>query len=320
MRTGLSLAASARTSTMATLGRASRLSGAAFPLGQLHHALRRTTTTTRPTPTPAVLSGGPKQARRHIADDASPPPSKTLTSYAKPLRMPDAPPPPRPAILEVERKFAPTPLSTQLLASNSGAPPFSSLEALGQTEFEDVYYDTPEESLSLAGVWLRRRGGARWEAKVRVGGDYTNSAFEELTDVVQIADLLARMLPGAEFDGAGDDGGGGPRGAGLREVARLVSYRSKFLVDGRFTVILDATDFGHVVGEVELERMMVGSSGTEGGSSSSQGVGEARDDRTRAISEMDREIDNFMKNYLWAFPPGKPIGKLSAYFALKKQQ
>lgn len=209
--------------------------------------------------------------------------------------------------LEVERKFAPTSRSTQLLANNSGAKPFRSLVFLGSTQFEDVYYDTPDDDLSRAGIWLRRRGDGgsdqRWEAKVRVGGDYTNSAFEELTDVAQISALLGGLLgPGAGLDAGAE----APRGGGLREAARFVSYRSKFLVDGRFTVMLDATDFGHVVGEVELERE-IGGSGAE----------EACD-RTRVIQEMDKEIDHFMKSHLWAFPAGKPVGKLSAYFALKK--
>lgn len=204
---------------------------------------------------------------------------------------------PSSSILEVERKFAPTPLSIHLLADNKGETPFTSITHQGDTEFEDIYYDTKEEHLCNAGIWLRRRGD-QWEAKVRVGGDFTNSAFEEITDVDNISSLLNRHVPGTKLDAIR-----GPQGGELEAVARFVSHRKKFLVDYKFTVILDTTNFGHVVGEVELERYV-------------EDVG--RDlDKASMIAEMDREIDDFMKRYVWAFPSGKPVGKLSAYFALK---
>lgn len=216
-----------------------------------------------------------------------------------------------PPILEVERKFAPTTLSMQLLAQNAGEPPFTSILHQGNTKFEDTYYDTAQDDLCHAGVWIRRRD-AHWEAKVRVGGDYTNSAFEELTDVAHIAKLLGGLLPGATLSV-----GGGLQGGGVVEVARFASHRRKFLVDGRFTVVLDTTDFGHVVGEVELEKNVQTAEveGDEGmAAAAAAGVGY---DRAQVIADMDREIDHFMKSYAWAFPPGKPVGKLTAYFALK---
>lgn len=294
------LAASGRASTAAAL-RASRLT-----CGAGTSQILRLTSTIRAAPTVPPPPGA-QRARRGLAADTKPKP--------KPAPAPDAPTSRQRAaavaVLEVERKFAPTALSARLLATNGSAEaPFGSLAPLGRTEFEDVYYDTPAGDLSRAGVWLRRRGG-RWEAKVRVGGDYTHSAFEEVADVARISALLGRTVPGAGLDAAG----GGPRGGGLREVARLVSYRSKFLVDGKFTVVIDATDFGHVVGEVELERKVGGSRAEDGSLDADEAY-----DRSEAVAEMDKEIDGFMKRYLWAFPPGKPVGKLSAYFALKKHQ
>lgn len=226
-------------------------------------------------------------------------------------------PQPRRSILEVERKFAPTATSTRQLDQNTGSPPFDSVVHQGVTCFEDTYYDTPADTLSKAGVWIRRREkfecGVRrfsghkrrdprdvsWEAKVRVAGDFVNSAFREVTDVEEISDLLGTLVPGTELDGHN-----GPRGGQVREMARFVTDRTGYIVDGRFTVVIDVTDFGHTVGEVELER----------GTAEVSCEGE---DKTLAIAAMDEEIDGFMRRFAWAFPAGKPVGKLSAYFERK---
>lgn len=223
-------------------------------------------------------------------------------------------------VLEVERKFAPTATSIRQLDQNAGEPAFESVVHKGITCFEDTYYDTPKDTLSKAGVWIRRREklecGARrfaghkrlsprdasWEAKVRVGGDFTNSAFEETTDVREISALLGTLVPGS-----GLDAHLGPRGGEVTEMARFVTDRTGYVVDGRFTVVIDVTDFGHTVGEVELER-----DATE---ASCEGEVEVEvEDRTLAIAAMDKEIDCFMRRFLWAFPKGKPVGKLTAYF------
>ncbi|ROV90655.1 hypothetical protein VMCG_10014 [Cytospora schulzeri] len=212
--------------------------------------------------------------------------------------------------LEIERKFAPTATSMQQLASNTGTPPFKSPIHYGTTNLEDSYYDTVDEVLCNAGVWLRRRGN-KWEAKVRVGGDLTNSTSEEITDVEDISTMLGKLVLGAAID---------PREGLLcgrvKGVAQLVCRRNKFLADRKVTVVLDETDFGHVVGEVELQRDIP----FAGGEDHANGAERKDQKKEQVVAEMDREIDNFMKRYVWAFPPGKPVGKLSAYFALKKQR
>lgn len=237
--------------------------------------------------------------------------SRQVSTGSKP--QPAFPKPPKqamsPATLEVERKFAPTPISIQQLATNAGTPPFASLIRQGTTNLEDAYYDTADEALCKAGVWLRRRGD-KWEAKIRVGGDFTNSAFEEVTNVKDISAMLARLVPGAALDPHD-----GLMGGRIEEVAMLVSERNKFLVDEKFTVVLDKTDFGHVVGEVELERAV-----SAAGEKDDAGDQSEHRKRAQMIAEMDQEIDEFMKQYVWAFPPGRPVGKLSAYFALKQRQ
>lgn len=229
---------------------------------------------------------------------------------------------PRLSVLEVERKFAPTSTSIRQLDQNAGEPPFDSVLRMGVTCFKDTYYDTPDDSLSNAGVWLRRRKrfecgslqftpnagepasphGVSWEAKVRLGGDFINSAFGEITDLQEIQAMLSNLVPDAKIDGQY-----GPRGGQMRELARFVTNRTGYLVDGKFTVIIDVTDFGHTIGEVELER--------DASEASCEGPG-----RTLAIATMGEEVGDFMGRFAWAFPPGKPVGKLTAYFDYRAKQ
>lgn len=60
------------------------------------------------------------------------------------------------------------------------------------------------------------------------------------------------------------------------------------------------------MGEVELEEVL-------GWKDSGLAISE---ERQRLSAKMDEEIQHFMQKYAWAFPLGKPVGKLSAYFAL----
>ena len=46
-------------------------------------------------------------------------------------------------LLEIERKFAPTPKSLHLFRTNSGIPAFETHFPLGATSFTDTYYDLP---------------------------------------------------------------------------------------------------------------------------------------------------------------------------------
>jgi thiamine-triphosphatase len=234
------------------------------------------------------------------------------------------PTPQRPAaVLEVERKFAPTAASIRRLDQNSGEPPFNSVVHKGVTCFQDTYYDTPEHSLSNAGVYLRRRDKfgctshrfapdepadpsalhVSWEAKVRVGGDLINSAFREITDVQDISAMLSTLVPGTCVDAQH-----GPQGGQMRELAKLVTNRTSYFVNGKFTVVIDVTDFGHTIGEVELEG--------DASEAEAEGQGEG-EGRALRIAAMDNEIGHFMRRFIWAFPSGSPVGKLTAYFEHK---
>ena len=72
-----------------------------------------------------------------------------------------------------------------------------------------------------------------------------------------------------------------------------MTNRTEFVADERFHVALDETDFGHDVGEVEVQ------------------AGVDEEDR-----KVQMEIERFMEKYKWLFGSGegKPKGKMTAYF------
>ncbi|KAF2789850.1 hypothetical protein K505DRAFT_312399 [Melanomma pulvis-pyrius CBS 109.77] len=195
-------------------------------------------------------------------------------------------------ILEVERKFCS--FAVQELTANNGTPRFQSIRSLGQWKIHDVYYDR-SNLLSSAGVWIRQRNG-QWEAKVKKGGNFTNSRFEELSDPRDISRCI-RDLTGIESTEQ--------QQFGLKCIASLSTIRKAWIADSEFRIVLDTMDFGHTVGEVELQqqanfRAAMGSS--------------IEQQKQKRMQEMDDRIAKFMERYSWAFCPGEPKGKLTAYF------
>jgi thiamine-triphosphatase len=201
----------------------------------------------------------------------------------------------RQCVLEVERKFRT--LAVRELTQHAGTPPFKSLHRLPAQTIRDAYFDTPSRLLSTTGAWIRRRNG-EWEAKIKQGGTFNKSRFEEITGVDAVAACVARIT-----------GGGGVRNVdnfGLETMASFVTSRETWVADDEFHVVLDTMDFGHEVGEVELQReLALGGQPDEA---------QDRDKKQRAMQEMDESISTFMRHYAWAFTPGEPVGKLTAYF------
>jgi thiamine-triphosphatase len=195
------------------------------------------------------------------------------------------------AILEVERKFCS--LAVKDLVANTGTPAFKSIRALPQRTIHDAYYDNPSRSLMRAGIWVRQRNG-QWEAKVKRGGNYTNSMFEELAG----ADRVQRCIK----EITGKEVATGEPHFGLNRIAALSTMRESWIADSEFKIVLDTMDFGHTVGEVELQEEV-------------QFPGE-REKRWK-MKEMDGRIARFMEQYSWAFRPGVPKGKLTVYFELQ---
>lgn len=142
---------------------------------------------------------------------------------------------------------------------------------------------------------MRQRNG-QWEAKVRKGGTFNDSKFEELFDPHEISQYVKNLtgIGKTEEDHFG-----------LERIAMLSTLRKAWMADHEFKIVSDTTDFGHTVGEVELQKK-VDFIGAEDVSIEQQ--------KQRVMQEMDERIVKFMSRYAWAFRPGIPTGKLSAYF------
>ncbi|KAK0723308.1 CYTH-like domain-containing protein [Lasiosphaeria miniovina] len=199
-----------------------------------------------------------------------------------------APKPLASCVLEVERKFRT--IAVRELTQHGGTPPFRSLSRLPAKTIQDSYYDR-SDVLSAAGAWVRNRDG-KWQAKLRLGGDFKNSRFEELDDARDIAACVRRLagIQGTEADCFG-----------LLPMATFSTRREAWVADSEFLIVLDSMDFGHEVGEVELQQVLGG-----------EPMSEVQKKAT--MEEMDNRIVAFMKRYSWAFAPGHPTGKLMAYF------
>jgi thiamine-triphosphatase len=201
------------------------------------------------------------------------------------------------ALLEVERKFCS--LTVEDLVANTGQPPFKLVHALAQRTIHDVYYDDSSRSLIKSGIWVRRRNGC-WEAKVKRGGDFTNSMFEELSgpDLIQ---RCVRDVTGKEASWKDS--------FGLDAIATLSTVRQSWIADGEFKIVFDTMNFGHTVGEVELQEEF----------HFSETANASKEHQTQEkMTEMDKRIGVFMNRYHWAFRLGVPKGKLMAYFELQE--
>ncbi|PTB43890.1 uncharacterized protein TrAFT101_002454 [Trichoderma asperellum] len=194
-------------------------------------------------------------------------------------------------VLEVERKFRS--LAVRELTQYGGLPHFKSLQRLPDQIIRDSYYDK-SNILSSVGAWIRNRDG-EWQAKIRKGGNFTNSRFEELSSIEDIAAYIKRTT-GIDAGEAID--------FGLQATATFSTRRETWVADDEFHVVLDTMDFGHQVGEIELQKTLVGE---DGGVPTEQ-------QKQNEMQIMDDRIVSFMETYSWAFSPGDPKGKLTAYF------
>ena len=111
------------------------------------------------------------------------------------------------------------------------------------------------------------------------GSTFVRSIYDETRDPIRIWQMTKNCIPKCA----------GPNESfGLEKTCQFETHRRSFLADGRFTVVLDETDFGHSAGEVEL----------------------LAEDEKRAHAD----IDVFLARYAWLFDCSTPKGKLTAYF------
>ncbi|PGH00168.1 hypothetical protein AJ80_09221 [Polytolypa hystricis UAMH7299] len=216
----------------------------------------------------------------------------------------------RQSVIEAERKFHFDKSLLERFRANNGNPPFFRLEYLGKKTFEDIYFDQ-NELLCSNGIWVRKRNG-NWQAKLRQkggggeGGEggFTNAQYEELEGKDRILDMIRGRRLNVNNDNNADPN---CERLGLQLFARYTTYREAWKLDEKFEVVLDTTDFGHSVGEVELVETIEVEDDDE----------QAATARKRAVaSDMDGKIEAFMRQYSWAFgKKKKPVGKLTAYFS-----
>jgi thiamine-triphosphatase len=202
------------------------------------------------------------------------------------------------SLLEIERKFFFNLSLLHQFRLNRGTPAFQALVYLGQKTMHDVYYDKRVDNgsrmlLSSNGIWLRQRNG-EWQAKARHrssvwGSDSpldVGTVFKELLCPAEIHALLSRYMQLPPLDESVH------RRFGLDMIADFTACREKYHAGSRFHVVLDHTNFGHRVGEVEVMALSA--------------------DAVQA----QHDIDAFMAKYAWFFVStgGRPIrGKLAAY-------
>jgi thiamine-triphosphatase len=124
----------------------------------------------------------------------------------------------------------------------------------------------------------------------------TNSRFEELSDAREIWRRVSEVIVTR---------GSEQNHFGLGPIASLSTLRKAWVADDEFKIVLDATDFGHTVGEIELEEKLELIAPTDM---------RMEELKQMKMAEMDRRIVEFMNRYSWAFLTGTPKGKLTAYF------
>ncbi|XP_059806714.1 thiamine-triphosphatase [Hypanus sabinus] len=145
--------------------------------------------------------------------------------------------------IEVERKFAVRPDTEQRLAALGG-------QRLGSRSLLDRYFDTDDLRLTSADLWLRSREG-RWQLKSPVGaGPHAGGTtrYRETTSEAEILALLRPVLSAIEggLDRLAETGH-------LREFATIRTQRISYRLPQGLLVDLDLADFGHQVGEIEVE-------------------------------------------------------------------
>ncbi|CZT08643.1 uncharacterized protein RAG0_13635 [Rhynchosporium agropyri] len=183
---------------------------------------------------------------------------------------------------EIEQKFVFNPTLLARFRMNGGSPPFQALCHQHTERFQDQYFDSANQ-LSKNGIWIRKRNKS-WEAKHRQDGDYVRSSFYETNKVDEIQRLVTKYAPVGHSPRLDDN-------FGLNSICNYLTTRETFLADHRFSIMLDSTDFGHSVGEVELQ--------------------------TQDPPTAHADIDKFMQKYSWFFAnKTPPKGKMTAYFEL----
>lgn len=144
-------------------------------------------------------------------------------------------------MIEVEKKFLLTPEQESRLIEGA--------ELIGEKTIVDVYYDTADYDVTLANMWLRRRG-EEFELKVplRVSDDRTVDQYRELTDRTEICQALGLPADGTAvadvLKNAQHEPFMSPR------TTRRTYRKDGFTID-LDTVTYEGSDFRYTIAEIE---------------------------------------------------------------------
>lgn len=138
--------------------------------------------------------------------------------------------------IEVEKKFIPDETHIGRIAEN--------FTFVDERKFTDMYFDTADYSLTRKDIWLRLRGD-KFELKVPLSeNDKTQvDQYREFESPREIKRILG-------IEGSNDL---------LDDLTRLgyatfcqIETTRRTYSDGLLSIVLDVTDFGYNIGEVEL--------------------------------------------------------------------
>jgi len=125
-----------------------------------------------------------------------------------------------------------------------------------QQEFDEVlmdkYYDTHEHALINEDHWLRQRNGD-WELKYPVGLDGHNQGSTLYHETTCIEEIMTRLRPILKVEeGSTTNLQTLLEKTYLKSFAQLETKRKCYSRDDKVNIVIDATDWGHSVGEIEI--------------------------------------------------------------------
>ena len=143
--------------------------------------------------------------------------------------------------IEVERKFH-VPKDCDVKLTDLGA------KFISEIKFHDIYYDTHSWDLTLSDHWLRKRE-EKWELKCPPGNRRQSCStqyeeFEEENNILHKISLVLSIKSNTSLSDLIDS-------QTIKPFASYTTKRKNYNFDG-VEIVLDQTDFGFNVGEVEV--------------------------------------------------------------------
>ena len=141
-------------------------------------------------------------------------------------------------MIEVEKKFRLNEVERECLLEGAV---FES-----ERSFTDVYYDTPDYTLTRKDTWLRFRDG-RCELKVpRRMDDYSKNAIDQYEELLTEQEIRQHLRLPIHTTFRED-----LEYSGYHPIGTITTHRKAYRKEG-FVIDIDCTDTGYSIGEIEL--------------------------------------------------------------------